>query len=178
MSWREELRIYFEKEDYEQCISLLKKELAKPFCDDEDLSLNLMYVYMYMFMLKKESNTESQMTFSSKNIRIIYKYIIKKYKKNAKAIFYTAYTASIAEWLLKLDIEDLNEMHHKAWILEPSNKLYEYGYYLYYLNNHQKANTIFEEIRNDKTCWQKIKMMSILGDSFIGAMEFFYNRKN
>lgn len=84
MSWREELRIYFEKEDYEQCTSLLKKELAKPFCDDEDLSLNLMYVYMYMFMLKKESNTESQMTFLSKNVQIIYKYIIKKYKKMQK----------------------------------------------------------------------------------------------
>lgn len=52
MSWQEKLRINFEREDYEQCITLLNEELTKPFCDDEDLSLNLMYVYMFMFMLK------------------------------------------------------------------------------------------------------------------------------
>lgn len=178
MSWREELRIYFEKKDYEQSISLLEKELAKPFCDDEDLSLNLMYVYMNMFMLKKESNTENQMSFLSKNIQIIYKTIIKKYKRSTKAIFYTAYIASIAEWLLNLDLEDLNKMYHKAWMLEPSNKLYKYGNHLYYLQNIQEANNIFVEIRNDETYWQKIKTMSILGDSFIGAMEFFYNWKD
>ena len=76
MNWQDELRIYFEKEDYEQCINLLKKGLTKPFCNDEDLSLNLMYVYMYMYMLKKTSNTESQMNFLSENILIIYKVII------------------------------------------------------------------------------------------------------
>lgn len=177
MSWQEELRIYFEKEDYEQCINLLKAEIAKPFCEDEDLSLNLMYIYMYMYMLKKTSNTESQMAFLSENILAIYKIIKKKYKNSAKAIFYTAYISSIAEWILDLDTKDLDKMYYEAWLMESSSKLYRYEYYLYLLNNQPKANAIFEEIRSDEACWREIKMMSVLGDAFIRSMEYFYNNK-
>lgn len=177
MSWQEKLRVYFEKEDYESCISLLKNELSKPFCDDEDLSLNLMYVYMYMYMLKKTNNTEHQMIFLSENILKVYKKIREKYKDSAKAIFYTAYISSIAEWILDLNLEDLNEMHLKAWILEPNKKLYKYGYFLYYLKDQRKANEVYEEIRNDVYCWTEIRMMSILGDSFIEGMNYFYSQK-
>lgn len=176
MNWQDELRIYFEKEDYEQCINLLKKELTKPFCNDEDLSLNLMYVYMYMYMLKKTSNTESQMNFLSENILIIYKVIREKYKNSAKAIFYIAYISSIAEWILNLKLEDLNNMYYKAWVLESNDKLY-YGYYLYYLQDQQKANSVYEEIRNDVSCWREIRIMSILGDSFIQGMDYFYSQR-
>lgn len=177
MSWQEELRIYFEKEDYEQCINLLNAEMAKPFCEDEDLSLNLMYIYMYMYMLKKTSNTESQMVFLSENILAIYKIIRKKYRNSAKVLFYTADTSSIAEWILDLELEDLNEMYHKAWLMEPNNKLYKYGYYLFYLKDQPKANAIFEEIRSDEDCWREITKMSVLGDAFIRSMEYFYNSK-
>lgn len=178
MNWQEELRNYFEKENYEQCIKLLKEELTKPFCDDEDLSLNLMYIYMYMYMLKKTSNTERQMIFLSESILAIYKTIKEKYKHSAKAIFYTAYISSIAEWLLDLDIDDLNKMYHEAWLLEPNNKLYRYGNALFFLKELQKANLLFEEIRNDDCYWRDIKMMSVLGDYFIQGMEYFYNSKS
>lgn len=178
MSWQEKLRINFEREDYEQCITLLNEELTKPFCDDEDLSLNLMYVYMFMFMLKKGSNTERQMIFLERKILEIYKLIKAKYVNSAKAIFYTAYNSSIAEWILGLDLEDINEMYHKAWLLEPGNKLYRYGYYLYFLHNLQEANSIYVDIRNDEYCWREIKMMSVIGDEFIQSMQFFYNSKH
>lgn len=177
MSWQEELRNYFEKENYEQCIDLLKEELTKPSCNDEDLSLNLMYIYMYMYMLKKTSNTERQMIFLSESILAIYKTIKEKYKHSAKAIFYTANISSIAEWLLDLNIDDLNKMYYEAWLLEPNNKLYRYGYTLFFLKELHEANLLFEEIRNDDCCWRDIKMMSVLGDSFIQDMECFYNRQ-
>lgn len=177
MNWQEELRINFEKEDYEQSIILLKKELTEPFCNDEDLSLNLMYVYMYMFMLKKSSNTESQMIFLSENILAVYRTIREKYKDSAKALFYTAYNSSIAEWILDLDIKDIKDMYYRAWLLEPNNKLYEYGYYQFTLENQPKANAAFEKVRNDEHCWNELKKMSILGDSLIEGMEYLCNRR-
>ena len=135
MNWQDELRIYFEKEDYEQCIVLLKQELAKPFCNDEDLSLNLLYVYMYMYMymLKKTSNTESRMIFLSESSVALYRRIMQKYANSAKTFFYTAYIVSIAEWVFDFDSKDLSRMYHKALLLEPNNKLYRYGYYMFAL---------------------------------------------
>lgn len=177
MNWQDELRIYFEKEDYEQCINLLKKELTKPFCNEEDLTLNLMYVYMYMYILKKAGNTESQMIFLSESSLALYKVIMRKYANSAKAFFYTAYTVSIAEWVFDLNTEDQVEMYRKALLLEPNNKLYQYGYFTFALSDRQKGKAIYEDIRKDENCLKEIERMSILGNSLICAMEFLYTGK-
>lgn len=178
MDWQEKLRIYFEKENYEQCLNLLNEEKAISLCNDEDLSLNLFYTYMYMYMLKRSSNTETQMSFLSEKLLVNNEIIRKKYGNSAKTIFYTAYISSIAEWLFDMDLEDINKMYIRAWTLEPNNKLYRYGYYCYALGDIQKANLVFEEIRNDENCWKEVERMSILGDSFIDGMEFWIKNSN
>lgn len=174
MNWQEELRTYFEKEDYENCIDLLKDELTKPFCKDEDLFLNLFYVYMYMYILKKTGNTEAEMLFLSRNSLVIYKVIRQKFENSAKAIFYTAYIVAIADWVFDLNTEEQYEMYHKALLLDPANKLYQYGYYVFALNDQQKGKAIYEEIRGDEKCCKEIEEMSILGSAIIKDMLFLY----
>lgn len=173
MNWKEQLKEYEQKKDWDFAINLLNQVInTNPF--DLDAYLNI--IYLLMNLLVEENYSEQAHDYYA---GLLKKYFIESYSKfchNPEYLFYIGIIAHMSEWYLGIEIEEAKTMIKEALRLDPDNILYKWGRYAYIdmdniIDRYKGFPYAKKILLGDCTIRDKLRSKGLLGEYILEIME-------
>ncbi len=172
MDWKELLLKFEESKDWTSAIDLMQRVVSKENASlDAYLSIN----YLLMNLV-----VEEQYDFSKQDyyLGLLKRYFNESYSiflNNPEYLFFTSKIAVMAEWLVGLEMKDIDDMMRRAAELDPENILYQYGYWLTFNSREssEKLVACAKQALSDQTVMEKLNSKGSLGQYVLDGLKFW-----
>lgn len=170
MNWKIELSKLEESKNWNSSISLLDDLINKN--DEDSLHAYLYLIYLLMNLLVEENYESENHNYYSNLIKKYFDESYIKYSNSSEYLFFIGIIASIAEWYLELEMEEVHLFLQRAANMEPNNILYKWG----------KLSSLDMREKNNKIIVIKYAKNALLNDNVKKELEskgslgrYFYN---
>ncbi|MGC2310111.1 MAG: hypothetical protein WA432_00625 [Candidatus Babeliaceae bacterium] len=174
MDWKEQLAFFEHAKKWDDAIFYMEHVIEQNHDSvDAYLSMN----YLLMNLLVEEQHDCSKHDYYARLLKYYFDESYAKFSNNAAYLYYIARIASIFDWYLGIEFEDIHEMFKKALILDPDNLVYQWAYYGHDLdkNNPSDKDEILAYyklvLQEDSPIQKELKERGALGKYILEIMQ-------
>lgn len=118
------------------------KAIVAQYSHDLDVYLSMVYLLMNLLLVEEDYERNNR-DYYAQLIKYYFDSSYSKFSNDPRYLFYMARIACMSEWYVGIELEDVEKMLQKAYVLDPENMLYQWAYYSNLDKNHpQNKNKI------------------------------------
>ncbi len=174
MDWKELLLKFEESKDWTSAIDLMQCVVSKENASlDAYLSIN----YLLMNLVLEEDYDPSKLDYYLGLLKRYFNESYSKFSNNPEYLFFISNAVIMAEWLVGLEVEEVNDMMRRPVKLDPENILYKWGYLWSFdigkvPNREENLGACAEQALSDQNVLEKLNSKGALGEYVLGSLKY------